>query len=58
MGQSASIKKLFEPLEINFVADFIDVSSGEAFNMAIDKTGLMYGWGEVGCYAIRAFRSF
>lgn len=58
LGQSASIKKLFEPLEINFVADFIDVSSGEAFNMAIDKTGLMYGWGEVGCYAIRAFRSF
>lgn len=47
LGQGANLKKVFQPLEINFKSSFKAVSSGEAFTVALDDLGQAYAWGEV-----------
>jgi alpha-tubulin suppressor-like RCC1 family protein len=47
LGQGANVKKVFEPLEVNFNAQFVDVSCGESFAVGLDNLGYAYSWGEV-----------
>jgi alpha-tubulin suppressor-like RCC1 family protein len=46
LGHSASVKKVFEPLQIQYKAEFKDISCGEAFSVALDSKGFAYAWGE------------
>lgn len=47
LAHGASLKKIFEPLQVQFQAKFQDISCGESFSVALDDKGLAYAWGEV-----------
>jgi hypothetical protein len=47
LGHGASLKKVFEPLQVQYNAEFQSVSCGEAFSVALDTQGFAYAWGEV-----------
>jgi hypothetical protein len=47
LGHGASLKKVFEPLQVQYNAEFQSVSCGEAFTVALDTQGFAYAWGEV-----------
>jgi hypothetical protein len=54
LGQGASVKKVFEPMEISYKAEFVDISCGEAFSVAVDSRGFAYSWGEVSIFFLSA----
>jgi alpha-tubulin suppressor-like RCC1 family protein len=47
LGHGANLKKVFQPLEINFKTFFTQVQCGKAFSVALDDIGQAYAWGEV-----------
>lgn len=50
LGHGASLKKVFEPLEIQYQAEFKEIFCGESFSIALDSKGFAYAWGEVSIF--------
>jgi alpha-tubulin suppressor-like RCC1 family protein len=47
LGHGAHLKKIFQPLQIDYKTKFVSVASGESFSMALDEVGHAYAWGAV-----------